>query len=278
MRSPSFLSRVRRFAAAVLGAIVLLSFSGCDTVQITGRRQFLLVGENTEVEMGVEAYKQALEKAQVSTDKAQIDLVRRVGMRIAEATQKSDYKWEFTVIEDPKTVNAWCLPGGKVAVYTGILQVTQDEAGLATVLGHEVSHAIARHGAERMTQNILFKGGETALSMALQNRDPKVVNTVMGAFGLGSQYGFVLPFGRKQESEADRLGLIYMARAGYDPEQAVEFWKRMSALGASSAQPPEFFSTHPSHEHRVRDLQKWMSEAKAEHRPITQPASPGGTQ
>jgi predicted Zn-dependent protease len=241
-------------------------------VEETGRKQFLLVGESTMVQMGVEAYKQALEKQTISTDKAANDLVRRVGMRIAEASNRSDYKWEFTVIEDVNTVNAWCLPGGKVAVYTGILKVTQDEAGLATVIGHEVAHATARHGAERMTQQVVFKGGETALAIALQNKDPEAVNTVMTALGVGAQVGILLPFSRKQESEADHIGLLYMARAGYDPRQAVEFWKRMSALGDSAKGPPEFLSTHPSHGRRIQDLEKWMPEAQGEHRPLN--ASP----
>src|SRR6266545_711531 len=234
-------------------AAALLGLPGCQTVEETGRKQFIVVGESTMVQMGAEAYKQALEGQPISTDKAQNDLVRKVGMRIAEASNRTDYQWEFTVIKDDNTVNAWCLPGGKVGVYTGILKVTQDEAGLATVLGHEVAHATARHGAERMTQQVVYQGGEAALGIALQNKDPEAVKSVMSALGLGAQIGILLPFSRKQESEADRIGVKYMARAGYDPRQAVEFWKRMSALSDSSKAPPEFLSTHPSHERRIRD-------------------------
>jgi len=251
-------------------AAPLLGLPGCQTVEGTGRKQFILpgFGDQTMAQMGADAYKQALEGQTISTDKAANDLVRRVGMRIAEATNHPDYQWEFTVIQDDKTVNAWCLPGGKVGVYTGILKVTQDEAGLATVIGHEVAHATARHGAERMSQQMIYQGSEAALGIALQNKDPEAVKSVMGAFGLGAQVGILLPFSRSQESEADHLGAKYMARAGYDPRQAIEFWKRMSALSDASKGPPEFLSTHPSHERRVRDLeQKWVPEAQAEYRP-----------
>ncbi len=260
--------RFRRAILVVLAAIFLLVIPACQTAPITGRKQFIIVGENTEVEMGAEAYKQILEKAPVSRDKATNDLVRRVGMRIAEASGRSDYVWEFTVIDDDKTVNAFALPGGKVAVYTGILRVTQNEAGLAAVMGHEVAHATARHGAERMSRSaviqLVLKGGETALSVALENKEPETVNAVMAAFGLGAQVGLELPFSREQESESDRIGLIYMAKAGYDPTQAIEFWKRMATLSEGGA-PPEFLSTHPSHETRVENLQKWLPEAQEEY-------------
>ena len=256
-----------RWIAVALAALCLFGSPGCQTEEITGRRQFIAFGEQTEIDMGVEAYRQTLEKAPICKDKATNDLVRRVGMRIAEASKKSDYKWEFTVIQDDKTVNAFALPGGKVAVYTGILPVTKDEAGLATVIGHEVAHATAHHGAERMTRSsaiqLVLQGGETALGLALQNKDPGTVDAVMQAFGIGAQVGLELPFDRKQESAADHIGIVYMARAGYDPAQAIEFWKRMSTMTQGGG-TPQFLSTHPSHETRVENLKTWLPEALKE--------------
>jgi predicted Zn-dependent protease len=281
MRHPiSAFRGLARCLPAILALFLALAFSissgltGCTTNSITGRHQLDLIGRDSEIQMGVEAYKQALQEAPVSKDKALNDQVRRVGMRIAEATKESDYNWEFTVIDDPKTVNAWCLPGGKVAVYTGILKITQDDNGLATVLGHEISHAVAHHGAERMSTMTLLQGGATALSLALQNKDPSTVSNVMAAFGVGAQVGLILPFSRKQESEADHMGLIFMSKAGYDPHTAVDFWKRMVALGANSQKPPAFLSDHPADEKRVADLEKWMPDAEAEYQ-ASQKQGPG---
>lgn len=265
---------VRLFRRALGAILLLVCLSGlwsCQSAPITERRQFIALGEDTEIEMGVEAYKQALEKATISQDKSINEMVRRVGMRVAEASGRSDYAWEFKVIQDDKTVNAFALPGGKVAIYTGILKVTQDDAGLATVMAHEVAHATARHGAERMTRSmaiqLLLKSGETALSVALQNRDPGTVETVMTAFGVGAQVGLELPFDRTQESEADHIGLIYMARAGYDPAQAIEFWKRMASLSDAKG-PPAFLSTHPPHDVRVENLTEWLPAAQAEYQRV----------
>lgn len=260
----------RRLAAAALVACLVAAVPACTTAPVTGRHQFIAFGENTEIEMGAESYKQFLgdPKLTVSNDKTVNETVRRVGMRIAAATEKAgDYQWEFTVVKDDKTVNAFCLPGGKVVVYTGILPVTKDEAGLAVVLGHEIAHATARHGGERLTTStavqLILKGGETGLSVALQNKSPEIVTAVNQAFGLGAQVGVELPFSRKQEAEADQIGLMYMARAGYDPAQSVEFWKRMSQM--SEGGTPQFLSTHPSHETRVSNLEKWIPDAMAEY-------------
>ncbi len=265
---PRLLSHARRALAAALAPVLFLALPACQTAPVTGRHQIIAIGENSEIEMGAEAYKQALDKAPISDDKATNDLVRRVGMRIAAASGRSDYQWEFKVIQDDRTVNAFALPGGKVAVYTGILKVTQDEAGLATVLGHEIAHATARHGAERMTRSaavqILLKGGETALGVALQNKEPATVEAVMGAFGIGAQVGLELPFSREQESEADHIGMVYMAQAGFDPAQSIEFWKRMSQLSDAKG-PPQFLSTHPSHETRVQNLKDWLPQAQSEY-------------
>jgi len=211
--------------------------------------------------MGVQAYHEILRKSKVSRDPGPNDLVSRVGSRIAQATGRVDYKWEFKVIEDNKQVNAFALPGGKVAVYTGILPVTKDDAGLATVLGHEVSHAIARHGGERLSQGLLVQVGLAATQAAMAGRDPRTVQRVAGLLGAGAALGVILPFSRAQESEADHLGLIYMAKAGYDPRAAISFWQRMEQAAQGRRSPPEFLSTHPSHDTRQRQIGQWMPEA-----------------
>ncbi|HMU76050.1 MAG TPA: M48 family metallopeptidase [Elusimicrobiota bacterium] len=233
--------------------------TGCPKVPVTGRHSLILLPESEELTLGVDAYRQVLSQNRLARDPAAVALVRRVGERIAKISDRPDYDWEYNVLDDPKTVNAFCLPGGKVAVYTGILPVTQTDAGLAVVLGHEIAHAIAKHGAERMSQGLLLQLGQESLAMAMKNRPTETRAAVLQAFGLGATVGAVLPFGRFQESEADRIGLIYMARAGYDPREAVAFWKRMESAGGGA--PPEFLSTHPSHETRVRDLEKWMPDA-----------------
>src|SRR5262249_24645643 len=209
--------------------------------------------------MGLSAYREVLSKGRVSSDPELNTQVTRVGRRIAEATGK-DYQWEFKVLDD-KQANAFCMPGGKVAVYTGILPVTRDDAGLAAVLGHEVSHAIARHGGERLSQSLVVQGGLAATQAALAQRDPVVVQSVTALLGAGGSVGLLLPWSRAQESEADHLGLIYMAQAGYDPHAARDLWVRMSDLSRSSAKPPEFLSTHPSDATRIAQIEGWLPEA-----------------
>lgn len=248
----------RRSSIVVLG-LAGFFLTGCPKVPVTGRHSLNLLPESEELTLGIDSYRQVLAQSKLSKDPAAVALVRRVGERIAKISDRPDYAWEYNLIDDPKTVNAFCLPGGKVAVYTGILPVTQTDAGLAVVLGHEIAHAIAKHGAERMSQGLLLQLGQESLAVAMRNRPGETRAAVMQAFGLGATVGAVLPFGRFQESEADRIGLIYMARAGYDPREAVAFWKRMEKAGGGA--PPEFLSTHPSHETRVRDLEKWMPEA-----------------
>jgi predicted Zn-dependent protease len=197
-------------------------------------------------------------------------MVKRVGLNIKNAVETyfaqhnlskdlKGYAWEFNLIESNE-VNAWCMPGGKVVVYTGILPVTQDETGLAVVMGHEIAHAVAQHGGERMSQGLLQQLGGAALSVALQNEPQKTQNIFLTAYGLGSTIGVVLPFSRTQESEADRLGLIFMAMAGYNPNAAVNFWTRMSQ-SKTGGSPPEFLSTHPSDKTRIANLKKYMPEA-----------------
>ena len=248
-----------------LVALVLLALAACETVPITGRSQLLLVPEGTEVSMGLDAYQQVLAKSKVSTDPRLNEQVTRVGRRIAEATGRTDYKWEFKVIEDAQ-VNAFCLPGGKVAVYTGILPVARDDAGLAAVLGHEVAHAVARHGGERMSQQMAVQGGLAATQAALASRDPLVVQSVTALLGAGASVGVLLPWGRAQESEADHLGLIYMATAGYDPRASRDLWVRMSE-GKGPLGTPEFLSTHPSGTTRIAQIDGWLPEALQYYKP-----------
>ncbi|TAK01566.1 MAG: M48 family peptidase [Candidatus Manganitrophaceae bacterium] len=246
--------------------LVLLSFlAACRSTPVTGREQLILVPESQEIAMGLTSYQEILSKSKLSNDSEKVALVRRVGERIAAVANKPDYKWEFNLIEDDKTVNAFCLPGGKVAVYTGILPVTQNEAGLATVMAHEVAHAIARHGGERMTTGLLAQMGLVALDvgLAVKNQDPGMIKALTAAYGAAAQVGVILPFSRKQESEADHIGLIYMSKAGYDPQEALHFWERMAQLPKQKA--PEFLSTHPSDEKRVRQIAKWMPEAEKEY-------------
>ena len=216
--------------------------------------------------MGLQSYQEVLRKSKVSADPAMNDLVRRVGTRIAAATGKADYQWEFKVIEDPQA-NAFCLPGGKVAVYTGILPITRDEAGLAAVLGHEVAHAIARHGGERVSQELVVQVGLAGTMAALANRDPKTVQSVGALLGAGAGVGLLLPWGRGQESEADHLGLIYMAKAGYDPHAARDLWIRMGEASKGQGRPPEFLSTHPSAATRIKQIEAWLPEAMQYYHP-----------
>jgi predicted Zn-dependent protease len=227
----------------------------CQTVPVTGRQQLILLSAAEETRMGLSAYEQILKEETLSQDPQVNAMVGRVGRRIAEVANRPDFQWEFRVIEKDEA-NAFALPGGKVAVYTGILKYTQTEAGLAVVMGHEVAHALARHGGERMSQSMLAQLGLTVGDIALGGVNPTVMQAVNVAYGIGVQ----LPFGRRQESEADHIGLVLMAKAGYDPNEAVPFWQRMSS-GKTGNAPPEFLSTHPSGTTRIRQLREWMPEA-----------------
>jgi len=248
------------FSIAMIAAMML---AACQTVPITGRTQLQFLGERQEAQMGLSAYRDTLKKEKVSGDPGLNDQVLRVGRRIAEATGKGDYQWEFKVVENDKMVNAFCLPGGKVAVYTGILPLAHDDAGLATVMGHEVAHAIARHGGERLSQQLAVEGLVAAAAIGLAERDSNKATLYAGLLGAGATVGILLPYSRLQESEADRLGLIFMAKAGYDPRAAVDFWRRMAEAGRRNgkAKPPEFLSTHPADETRIRQIEKLLPEA-----------------
>ncbi|MFY9269518.1 MAG: M48 family metallopeptidase [Candidatus Manganitrophaceae bacterium] len=250
----------------VILLLLLALMTACRSAPVTGREQLILIPESEEVQMGFTSYQQVLSQSKLSNDPEKVALVQRVGKRIAAAADKPDYQWEFNLIEDDKMVNAFCLPGGKVAVYTGILPVTQNEAGLATVMSHEVAHALARHGGERMSTGLLARLGMMVLDVGLgmKNQDPRMAGALLAAYGAAAQVGVILPFDRKQESEADRIGLTLMAKAGYDPKEALQFWERMSKLEKQKA--PEFLSTHPSDETRIRQIATWVPEVEKEYR------------
>jgi predicted Zn-dependent protease len=236
--------------------------AACATVPYTNRSQLMMVSQGEELSLGAQAYKELLAQSKVERDAQVNAVVRRVGERIAAAAERPDYQWEFVVIEDARQVNAFALPGGKVAVYTGMFPVAETEAGLATVMGHEVAHALARHGAERMSQQMGMQlvGAGLAVGLGAGGASGVTQDVAMQAFGLGAQVGVLLPFSREQESEADHIGLILMAKAGYDPSQAIGFWQRMEETGGGGA-PPEFLSTHPSHGTRTAQIEVWLPEA-----------------
>jgi predicted Zn-dependent protease len=251
----------------LLGSILLLS---CSTVAVTGRKQLSLIPSSTMLSMSTQQYGEFLKANKLSADKEQTKMVKKVGKRIQKAVEQyfaqrdmsrklKNYEWEFNLVESSE-VNAWCMPGGKVVVYTGILPVTRDEAGLAVVMGHEIAHAIAQHGNERMSQVLVTQLGGMALSKALEEKPEETQQLWMAAFGVGAQVGVLLPYSRLHESEADHLGLIFMAMAGYHPDAAAEFWKRMAQMKGGKA-PPEFLSTHPSDETRIRNIQALVPEA-----------------
>jgi predicted Zn-dependent protease len=256
-------------APAVLTLCALLLFS-CTTVPITGRQSLNLVSDSELMTMSLQQYQEVLQKSKLSQDQQKVQMVRTVGTRIARATEDllrqrglesevKNYRWEFNLIQDDKTVNAWCMPGGKVAVYTGLLPVSQNEAGLSVVMGHEIAHAVAKHGNERVSQGLLQQMGGVALSVALSTSAAATQNLFLQAYGVGTNVAIMLPYSRTQESEADRIGLILMAKAGYDPREAIPFWTRMAKTGGS--RPPEFLSTHPAPETRIKQIESLMPEA-----------------
>lgn len=250
--------------AVLLSAAFLFS---CAIVPEIGRRQLLLVSSSDEQQLGFSEFEKLKQSTPVSKDAAINALVRRVGERIAAVAPLPNAQWEFVVFDEPKTANAFCLPGGKVGVYTGILPLTLNEEGLATVIGHEVAHAVARHGGERMSEGLLIQFGGQLLGEAMRKNSEQVRAIALQSYGLGSTLGVALPHSRRQELEADHLGLIYMARAGYDPVQAVAFWKRFAEYGAKQGgRTPQFLSTHPVDEVRIAKLGEEMPQALEEYR------------
>lgn len=254
----------------ILSLAFAIILAACAKVPLTGRKQLNLIPSQQIISMSFDNYQQVLKDNKLSSNQSEVKMVQNVGTRIQHAVETymannglksrlDGYQWEFHLIQDDNTVNAWCMPGGKVAVYTGIMPVCQDDKGLAVVLGHEIAHAVARHGNERMSEALVQQLGGVALAVALKDQPEKTQGLFMAAYGVGSTVGVMLPFSRLQESEADHLGLIFMAMAGYDPHEAIDFWQRMEKQGGKT--PPEFLSTHPSHSTRIEDLKKWMPEA-----------------
>lgn len=258
-------------------ALLAMTISACNTNAVTGRKQLSLLPESQLQEMALTQYQQFLSQNKVlsTTTNKDAEMVRRVGKRIADAITayytskgKGDvlkgYQWEFNLV-DNKEVNAWCMPGGKVVVYTGLLPVAQNEAALAVVMGHEITHAVAQHGNERMSQEMLTQGLGSLVNVATAN-NPKVNGIFNAVYAPGSQIGYTLPNSRNQEYEADHYGLIFCAMAGYNPREAVAFWQRMSAGGGQK--PPEILSTHPADENRIAKIQSYMEEALSYYKPV----------
>jgi predicted Zn-dependent protease len=268
---------MRRIVTTAILCILAIICVSCSEVAITGRSQLNLIPNSTMNSMALTEYQQFLKDNKKSTDSANTAMVQRVGLKIADAVGRycrsnglsdriAGFNWEFNLVES-KDINAWAMPGGKVVVYTGILPVTKDETGLAVVIGHEVAHVIARHGNERMSQGLLVEMGGTALSEAMATRPAETQKLFMQAYGATTNIGFVLPYSRLQESEADRMGLIFMAMAGYDPQAAVGFWQRMAAQPGNNQKPPQFLSTHPADDTRIAGIRSYLPEAMSYYRP-----------
>jgi predicted Zn-dependent protease len=267
---------MRQFITFILVAAIA---AACTKNAVTGRSQLRLLPEAELQSMAGQQYQQFLSQSKVVpvTVNKDAEMVRRVGTRIAYAITRyyesqgkanilDGYQWEFNLV-DNKEVNAWCMPGGKVVVYSGLLPVTQNEAALAVVMGHEIAHAVATHGNERMSQGVLQQLGGVALSVALANKPAETQQLFMAAYGAGSQVGVLLPFSRKQELEADQFGLRFAAMAGYNPQESIPFWQRMAAAG-SGQKPPEILSTHPSDETRIQKMQQYIQEALPFYNPV----------
>ena len=254
---------------SVLTLSMLLLVTSCSKVPITGRRQFNVVPDNMITEMSLSSYNQFLsEHKTVPASNEQVKELRRVGMRISNAVEDyfrdngmadavKGYQWEFNLVQSPE-VNAWAMPGGKVVFYTGIMPLAKDDAGIAVVMGHEIAHAVVNHGGERMSQQLAIALGGVTLDVALQKEPDLTRNIFNTVYGVGSQLG-TLAYSRTHEYEADKLGMVFMAMAGYDPNRAVSFWQEMAALGGQA--PPEFLSTHPSNENRIDELRKYVPKA-----------------
>lgn len=257
-------ANIRRGLFCLLAVLLILS---CSTVPLTNRKQLNLIPSGQMLSMSFEQYAQVKKESKLSTNQKDVAMIKNVGARISKAAEaflrekgiSMKFQWEFILLEDDKMVNAWCMPGGKVAFYTGILPYTKTATGVAVVMGHEVAHALAKHGNERMSQGLLVQLGGATLAKALEKKPEATKNLYMQAFGLGAQVGILLPYSRKHESEADHIGLILMAKAGYNPNEAVQFWERMSQAGGAA--PPEFLSTHPANKTRINALKGHLPEA-----------------
>lgn len=258
--------------------LVASLFTSCTQNLVTGRKQLSLVSETELQTMASQEYRTFLNENKVvnASTNRDAEMVRRVGSRISTAIKSyydgkgmpsvlEGYEWEFNLI-DNKEANAWCMPGGKVVVYTGLLPLTQNEAALAVVIGHEITHAVAQHGSERMSQALLQQLGGVALQVALANKKAETQNLFMTAYGVGTTVGAILPFSRREESEADKFGLYFSAMSGYNPQEAIPFWERMAAAGG--AKPPEFLSSHPSDATRIANIKSYMPQAMKYYKPV----------
>jgi predicted Zn-dependent protease len=254
----------RELTKIFMATCIVMAAAACATVPYTERQTLHLVSDREITTLSFQQYADILKKSKLSGNARDTEMVRRVGNRIATAAADFmresghandivNYRWEFNLIDDPKTVNAWCMPGGKVAVYTGLLPITKNETGLAVVMGHEIAHAMAKHGSERMSEALLVQMGGIGLSLALAEKPKATQDIYLSLYGVSSTVGFTLPYSRLHESEADRIGLMLMAKAGYDPREAVSLWKRMSAQGGG--RPMELLSTHPAPESRITNIQ-----------------------
>jgi len=249
------------FKQIITGTILALLFIGCTKAPITGRNQLIMVSPQQEMALGYESAKQVLQKEKVSSDPQMNAMVKRVGERIAQVATASypiakNFSWEFFVIDNPEEANAFCLPGGKVFVYSGLFKYVANDAELAAVMGHEIGHALARHGAERMSSGQLAQIGGQVLGNVMQSRgNPQNTAMVMQAFGIGTQLGVMLPHSRTQEYEADHIGLVLMAKAGYNPQSALTFWEKFAKDGRT---PPEYLSTHPAPTNRIAKIRSLL--------------------
>lgn len=267
---------ISHYRILTAGLATVLFIISCARVPVTGRRQMNMLPESELISLSLNEYSSFLKKnPAMPASNEDAAMVKQIGSKIQRSVtaymqqhklskRLEGYKWEFNLVND-NNVNAWCMPGGKVVVYTGLLDVTQNENALAIVMGHEIAHAVARHGNERMSQQLMAQMGGIALSVALQNQDSQTRTLFEQAYGIGAGVGVILPFSRLHETEADKMGLIFAAMAGYDPREAPKFWQRMSAKGGSK--PPPFLSTHPSDSKRISDLNKFMPQAMKYYKP-----------
>lgn len=250
----------RRQLLASIGCFGFSFCCGCRSTPITGRRQLVFIPKSMEMSLGEQSYAEVLSNSTVSQNASWIDAVNRTGERIAAVANASGFQWEFRLLASP-TQNAFCLPGGKVAIYEGIMPLCENEAGLAVVMSHEIAHALARHGAERMSQQAGVQGAGAVLGWAMSETTPLTRELAMRAFGTGTQYGILLPYSRHHESEADAIGIELMAKAGYDPAEAPLFWGRFGSAKSGASATPEWTSTHPSDERRAADLAEKLPRA-----------------
>ena len=267
----------KTYIVFILSALLIMPLASCSQVALTGRKQLNLIPAQLINSMSFSNYSQFLSENKLSNDVQQSEMVKRVGPGIQRSVEQycaqngmsdilAGYQWEFNLVEDDQ-INAWCMPGGKVVIYTGLMKVARDETGLAVVMGHEIAHAVAKHGGERMTQGLLVEVGAQSLAIALEEKPAQTQELFMKSYGLGTEIGVLLPYSRVHEKEADHMGLIFMAMAGYNPNEAVNFWQRMAEAGKDKGYVPEILSTHPADATRIRNIQNFLPEAMKYYKP-----------